>query len=379
MNIYLRYSEGMEQAWNNNGFAKIGDEMTCKSQSIADDIRRKIESGIYSGKLPTVRDFAAAYKVNFKTISKALDALRKEGILNLTRGRGGSVSSKKEKKASKIVALFIKAQGHVYEGFYNLLIKRLRENHYFPLYISDDSRQSSRQEIDRMLEIQPCAVVIERDQNQFDFEYLKEKENDLNHIVFVISNESGIEFNADYVLSDTCYGAYIATKHLLEKGHRKIMFISHAFDYISKEILAHSGGNDFILGYEMAMKEFGLEDNSVVFFEGGARDKEEAEFTRIMTANGRPTAFFANADFRVSTKIPLLKKLGFKIPGDVELMGYYNTPWSQSPEFPFSSVSIREPEIAKSVADRILSGKNQNTRNVIKPELIIRNSTAWEK
>lgn len=363
----------MEQSWNNHGLPKLGDELVYKSQIITEDIRRKIESGFYSGKLPTLRDFASMYKVNIKTVSKSLDVLEKSGILELTQGRGIFVSSRKKKTDSMIVALFLKSHGHVNEQLYNYLVKGLRRHHYFPILISDDdSRQSSKKEIDRVINLNPCATVIERGLGEFDYAYLKEREKDLRHIIFVIRNESGIDFHADYILSDPWYAAYQVTDYLLKKGHEKIMFLTNKME-MQPDAYCWTDHCYLVNGYRMALEERGMASKEMIFFDADDTEGDSSGFEQILSdRRSRPTAIFASMDYRIISKYPIIRRLGLKVPGDLDIIGYFNTPWSRGPELFFSSVSIEEKEIAKAVVNRICEGNCMNIRSVIKPKLIIR-------
>src|SRR5690554_5437488 len=62
--------------------------LTYKFQRLRERIRRAIEGGELSGKLPGERQLAERFNVNAKTLSKALTDLAAEGLLERTIGRG---------------------------------------------------------------------------------------------------------------------------------------------------------------------------------------------------------------------------------------------------------------------------------------------------
>lgn len=62
--------------------------LSYKFQRLRESIRRAIESGELSGKLPGERQLAERFGVNAKTLSKALTDLAAEGLLERTIGRG---------------------------------------------------------------------------------------------------------------------------------------------------------------------------------------------------------------------------------------------------------------------------------------------------
>ena len=63
-------------------------ETSYKFQRLREKIRRAIESGELSGKLPGERALARRFHVNAKTLSKALTDLAAEGVLDRSIGRG---------------------------------------------------------------------------------------------------------------------------------------------------------------------------------------------------------------------------------------------------------------------------------------------------
>ncbi|WP_165398687.1 GntR family transcriptional regulator [Streptomyces albidoflavus] len=66
--------------------------MAAQYRAIADDLRKDISSGRYPPgmKLPRQQDIAAEYGVSDITVRKAVEVLRKEGLVE-SRGRGGHV------------------------------------------------------------------------------------------------------------------------------------------------------------------------------------------------------------------------------------------------------------------------------------------------
>jgi hypothetical protein len=62
--------------------------LSYKFQRLRERLREAIETGVLSGKLPGERVLARQFRVNAKTLSKALTDLAAEGILERTIGRG---------------------------------------------------------------------------------------------------------------------------------------------------------------------------------------------------------------------------------------------------------------------------------------------------
>ena len=65
----------------------------CKQPAIAAELRRRITDGLYTGLLPSSRELATEFGVNFKTIDKAVARLVAEGMLERRRRAGTRVAA----------------------------------------------------------------------------------------------------------------------------------------------------------------------------------------------------------------------------------------------------------------------------------------------
>lgn len=68
--------------------AERQQRLSYKFQRLRERLREAIETGVLSGKLPGERVLARQFRVNAKTLSKALTDLAAEGLLERTIGRG---------------------------------------------------------------------------------------------------------------------------------------------------------------------------------------------------------------------------------------------------------------------------------------------------
>src|SRR4028118_1349319 len=66
----------------------VGRRLSYKFQRLRERIRQAIETGELAGKLPGERVLARRFKVNAKTLSKALTDLAAEGLLERNIGLG---------------------------------------------------------------------------------------------------------------------------------------------------------------------------------------------------------------------------------------------------------------------------------------------------
>lgn len=82
--------------------AERQQRLSYKFQRLRERLREAIETGVLSGKLPGERVLARQFRVNAKTLSKALTDLAAEGLLERTIGRGTFVRGQTEEREKSL-------------------------------------------------------------------------------------------------------------------------------------------------------------------------------------------------------------------------------------------------------------------------------------
>ena len=116
------------------------------------------------------------------------------------------------------------------------------------------------------------------------------------------------------------YGGYIATKYLVEKGHRQIGFVS--------ERLRERGVHEQrFRGYCDALKEAGIPLNKDYLYVGDVSYESCYELaTEIARRANGETAVFVTADIMAMGLINGLTALGWSVPDDLSVMGFDDVP-----------------------------------------------------
>ena len=175
-------------------------------------------------------------------------------------------------------------------------------------------------------------------------------------------------------VGDDRLGGYLATRHLIDLGHRRIGLI--AGPAYASSALARGEG------YRQAMAETGAEVNpgwvvaSTFGIESGA---EAAE--RLLRLEPRPTAIFAANDNTAIGALSTLARRGLSVPGDLSLVGYNDVPIVSSLPTPLTSVRVPFDQIAANALDLLTldPGHESETVRIAAPTLIPRRSTASPK
>ncbi|MBB3680709.1 LacI family DNA-binding transcriptional regulator (plasmid) [Rhizobium sp. WW22] len=171
-------------------------------------------------------------------------------------------------------------------------------------------------------------------------------------------------------IGDDRLGGYLATRHLLDLGHRRIGVIAGP-SYASS-------ARTRVEGYRQAMTEMGLAIDpplivpSTFGIESGA---EAAE--KIMHLPQAPTAIFAVNDNTAIGALSGLMRMGLSVPGDVSLVGYNDIPIVSHLSTPLTTLRVPFEQIAANALD-LLGGEAippDDRIRVSAPTLIPRKST----
>lgn len=110
-------------------------------------------------------------------------------------------------------------------------------------------------------------------------------------------------------------GAYIATRHLLEHGHRVIAFTSPT-------IRENGVVERRLRGYKQALKEYNVPFETSLIFEQEIDTTEGMRLGRTLGASKEITGIFATADILAAGIIAGLREVGVTVPNDKSIVGF---------------------------------------------------------
>ena len=181
------------------------------------------------------------------------------------------------------------------------------------------------------------------------------------------SNESKYFNN---IRTDDTYGMYIATKHLIENGHKKIGFVGNHKLYLID--------NMRYLGYQKAMEEAGLKITDDKLYMCDATFDEGLKIAENIIKDKNVTAVVCSADILGIAIIKKAEELGYKIPDDLSIVGFDDV---QSANYLYPGLTTVHQEIgqkgilAANILIDILEHKEQENKNlVLEPYLVKRES-----
>lgn len=127
------------------------------------------------------------------------------------------------------------------------------------------------------------------------------------------------DLNMLSVCIDDFKGGYLATRHLLEEGHRRIGFAGPS---VFTSTVVHARYQ----GYAAALREYGLEPNPAWVFDSVYRNEGGMQLAEsLLQMDPRPTAIFTSEDLIACGILKRFQELGFSVPEDISLVGFDNS------------------------------------------------------
>ena len=163
-------------------------------------------------------------------------------------------------------------------------------------------------------------------------------------IVLLNQSLSGIP-TCSIILEDKKAG-YDATKYLIDKGHKKILFIT-GYDNATAII-------DREKGFLQAMKEAGIDAEKLILRTDFTKENSEKIAYQLIEDSFPYTALLCATDELLGGILKVFKKEKIQIPDQISVMSFENTLLTEIYEPKISIVSYDFIEIGKQMADLLI-------------------------
>lgn len=159
-------------------------------------------------------------------------------------------------------------------------------------------------------------------------------------IPFVLLNRRLDEMDCDSVVVDYRRGSYLAAKHLLEQGHRRIVFQLGAAD--------HPPSRERLPGYRDALDEFGVPFAPELIVYCDSLPETHARVSAAMSRlRPTPTAVMAYNDESALPVLKALRDLRLRVPDDVAVVGQNDLTLAPYLDPPLTSVAHAVRDMAR--------------------------------
>jgi LacI family transcriptional regulator len=179
----------------------------------------------------------------------------------------------------------------------------------------------------------------------------------------------------DTVLTDNLGGGMLATRHLIELGHKRIACL------MGPSSISPSAQR--LNGYRQALQEAGLPFDECLVRQGDYLAGSGWTIGReLLTVADRPSAIFACNDMMAIGVLRAAAELGFDVPRDLALVGFDDIELAAYTHPPLTTVAQDKQKIGEiavsllveKIGDQEMNGR----REFLQPRLVIRKSCGSE-
>jgi LacI family transcriptional regulator len=191
-------------------------------------------------------------------------------------------------------------------------------------------------------------------------------------IVVVGHHEPGA-VGYDTINNDDQLGAQLVVQAFLDRGYRDIAFVTQS----DQEDHLADVAPQRELGYRKAMANKGLAAQTRVIALPQYGTPRDAAIRALLEDRNRPRAVFCWSDLDAIPLISEAHRLGVRVPEDLAVIGYDNSPMAALSMVDLSSVDQDGPRLGKLAADALFSrikGRNIPEHIMIEPRLVNRGS-----
>ncbi|WP_165462840.1 HTH-type transcriptional regulator GalR [Atlantibacter sp.] len=330
--------------------------------------------------MATIKDVARLAGVSVATVSRVINASPKasdasraavQSAMEQLNYHPNANARALAQQTTETIGLVV---GDVSDPFFGAMVKAVEQVAYHTgnfLLIGNGyhNEQKERQAIEQLIRHR-CASLVVHAKMLPDSELILL----LKQIPgMVLINRIVPGFEDRCVALDDRYGAWLATRHLIQQGHTRIGYICSTHSI--------SDAEDRLQGYYDALKEHGLpiNDRLVTFAEPDESGGEQA-MTELLGRGKQFTAVACYNDSMAAGAMGVLNDNGIDVPNEISLIGFddilisrYVRPRLTTVRYPIVTMATQAAELALSLAQNKTPSE---VTHLFSPTLVRRHSVA---
>ena len=353
--------------------------MEIRYQEIKAIILNEIQGMMPDTRLDSRPDLCKRLETTRTTLDRAIAELVGEGFLYSQNGSGTYVNHPKRRETTLNTERWGVIVPSVTENIYSEILSGVEvvasgQNINVLLSNSDGDMDRQKRCIQRMKDCVTGMIIVPAICKTAHEGYQLFKQLEDAKIPFVFCNRGLEGVEAPVVTSNDFYGGYIATRHLIEKGYKKIAYLSK-IRYETSLQRCH--------GYITALMEAGIEIDRklIVLQEKGRKNLPGYDSMKRFFALDRGLdAVFCFNDLLIPGVLQAAQEQNMRIPQDMGIIGYDNSPICEAQRPKITSVSYQSRQIGAKAAEilmKLISGQYHSDFDLylFQPEIVEREST----
>lgn len=329
----------------------------------------------------TISDVAEAAGVSMMTVSRALN--NKEGVSEETRQRIQQISDELGYHPSAVARTLVTNRSctlglvmpDVANPFFSEIAKGAEDVAYksgYNLFLvnTDEDIERERNALNSLLEKQVDGVISIS--SRLPDEDLKQFIDRIPYAILINRELNEIRANCATINVDDTLGAETAVMHLLNRGHKKLGFLSGPQGSIS--------GQRRLSGYIKGLESQGIPIDSQLIHpcppdtEGGYQATK-----KLLADNQGVTAILAFNDLVAYGVFQACEELDTKIPDQIEVIGFDDIPTAALMKPHLTTLRIDKLKLGVNAVETIIAliseRDDYSSAQIQTPELIIRDSS----
>lgn len=329
----------------------------------------------------TIKDIAKALGVSVSTVSRALNDSPQ---INHETIKAVKVIAKRLNYRRNNVAAGLRINKTYCLGvvvpnigiyFYSRVISGMQKaasNAGYQLLIcqTDEKEENEIKYLESLSNGRVDGILMAISQGTSKFNHVKQVMEEMPVVLFDRTDHS---LDTTQVEADDFNGALLATKHLIVGGAKNIAHLAGPKNM--------QNSKNRLNGYKEALKQHNIPvKNNLIEYCDFDRHNVEGALKRILKANPELDGIFTVNDDLGVESILVLKKLGFKVPEQISVIGFGNYPVSKIVEPRLTTISHHLFEIGEKSVEyllKMIEDKNSvvQVHEPLPSELILREST----
>lgn len=327
-------------------------------------------------KMSTIKDVAREAGVGISTVSRVINDsgyVSKEtrervlAAMDELQYQPNEIARSLKRRHTKSIGLTVPEIGNPFFGEVAEAAEvAAREKSYTVLFSSTrDDPEQEEVGIDLFLEKQVDGLIWFAPHNKGKLQTVLHQ----GRVPIVVITPEPVWWDVDSVCVNDAGGAFEATTHLIQLGHRSIGYIAEPDD--------PTGSQERLKGYKAALREHDLAIDESLIVRGTFREGSGARAVEmLMDRPEPPTAIFAANDLMAIEALARLRSKGYRVPEDVAVVGFDDVKIASIGGIDLTTVSQPKQEIGQEAVRLLinrLSGRPRATRQVtFSPYLVIR-------
>ncbi len=305
--------------------------------------------------LITINDIARALGLSPSTVSRALKdhpdistetkRIVKEYAEKVNYRPNALALSLKMQRSSTLGLIIPEITHH----FFSSVISGIEELAYskgYRLIICQSNEDYNREVINTQLlmDNRVGGIILSISKTTRDHGHFKDLID--NGVPLVFIDRVSEEVETDRVVTADFEGAMIATRHLLERGRKRILHLA------SPEHLKI--GKLRLDGYRKALQDFGIEPEPALILQCDTRQEVYQHKGQILQMAPDIDGIFAVNDFTAIAAMQILQENGYHIPEDIAVTGFGNDPIASIACPPLTTIEQSGYEMGRQAVDMLI-------------------------